>query len=228
MTIGNQLTVNNKVDKNSDVHSLGLNLNRNLLALMNNNGVSLTVLSRNTGIAIPTIKRLQSDPTTNPTLTTLLPIANFFGVSVNQLVDKDFSADEFYGYTENKNNWLKVPIIDWEHAISWPQEKKSHPNKKHVLVDIDAGNNPYALVVQEDDWIGIPKNSILIINSALKPANKDYVVVCKEKGHPTLKQMCVEGDKTYLRSLTPGLPAAAFDDSLKTLGVLMQIRRNIK
>ena len=69
-----------------DINSIGISLNRNLSILMKENGVSLSLLYRNTGIAIPTIKRLQNDPTTNPTIGTLLPIANFFGISITQLI----------------------------------------------------------------------------------------------------------------------------------------------
>ena len=220
--------MNNKFDQQVDINSLGLNLNRNLLALMTNNGVSLTVLSRNTGIAIPTIKRLQADPTTNPTLSTLLPIAKFFGVSVNQLVEGDFNPNEFYGYSENQGNWIKVPIIEWEQSLHWPPEKKSTIKSKDILVDIDVGENPYALIVEHDDWPGIPKDSILIINSSIAPTNKDYAIIYKENGYITLKQILVDENKRYLKSLTPGLPTALFDDSHKSLGVLIQIRKNIK
>ena len=194
--------MNDKLKRKIDSSAIGENLNRNLLALMNNNDISLTVLSRNTGIAIPTIKRLQSDPTTNPTLTTLLPIAEFFGVSVHQLISPHFDPGEFKGYVENKAHWLRVPIIKWEQTIDWHVNGKASAEAEYVLADVNAGDNPYALIVEEEDWITIPKGSILIINSSIKPSNRDYVVLHKKNAAPTLKQVVLDESKIYLKSLS--------------------------
>lgn len=61
-------------------------LNERLSGLMKDRAVSLTMLHRGTGVPLPTLKRLQSDPAANPTIGILLPVARFFGVTVDQLV----------------------------------------------------------------------------------------------------------------------------------------------
>ncbi len=60
-------------------------LSDNLTRLMAARPISLTELSHGTGIPMPTLKRFQSDPTANPTIGTLLPVARFFGVTVEDL-----------------------------------------------------------------------------------------------------------------------------------------------
>lgn len=211
-----------------DPETIGINLNRNLSRLMENNCISLSVLHRNTGIAIPTIKRLQSDPTTNPTITTLIPIANFFGVTIVQLIGNDFSNLRISGYIENRTNWLKVPLIGWKQTINWNKSEKIELTNDIVLADIDAGKFPYALKVEKDDWPEISKGSILIINSEILPEHKDYAIVYKSGQTPTLKQVLIEEEKIFLKSLNPYFPPSFFDESYKFLGVLMQIRKDTK
>src|SRR5579863_7222932 len=111
---------------------------------MEDNRISLSVLHRNTGIAIPTIKRLQSDPTTNPTITTLLPIAHFFNISISQLIGTEPLPSGIKGYKENKTFWLKVPLISWEKAIDWRKNSLQEKIDSFILVDIDVGQTPFA------------------------------------------------------------------------------------
>ncbi len=208
---------------------IGQNLNKNLSMLMETNGVSLTMLHRNTGIALPTIKRLQIDPLANPTITTLLPIANFFGITVNQLIGNHPIPKVITGYIENKSHWLNIPLTTWELVVAWSNKEIREKTNSFVLADIDVGENPFALTVIEDNWINIPKGALLILNSDIQPIHKDYVVICKAgQTHATLKQIIIDEEKTYLFSLNPYLPPTLLDDSYKLFGVLIQIRKNTR
>jgi SOS-response transcriptional repressor LexA len=223
--------VSQKNHSSLEVHPslVGLNLNRNLSRLMDDNNISLTGLHRNTGIAIPTIKRLQSDPTTNPTMTTLIPIADFFGLTVNQLISNELNLNTPMGCIENKSGWLNVPIIEWSQAINWPHLLEGKKANSYTLVDVDVGENPYALSVEEDDWLSVPKSSILIINANIVPENKDHAVVYKAgQNAPTLRQVIIDEEKIYLKALSPYLPPIPFEDIYRFLGVVIQIRKNIK
>lgn len=205
-----------------------MNLNINLSKLMADNYISLSVLHRNTGVAIPTIKRLQSDPTANPTMTTLLPIANFFNITINQLLGKEPLPKLSSGYIENKDNWVKVPLITWQETIKWADLKREK-FEDTVLVDIDIGQSPYALRVEEDDWFFIVKGSILIFNSEIKPEHKDYAIVHKNGySQPALKQVIYDEENIYLKSMNQYLPLGLFEEEHKFLGVLIQIRKNTK
>jgi transcriptional regulator with XRE-family HTH domain len=211
-------SVDTKHPSELNLESIGLRLNENLSRLMEQNHISLSVLHRNTGIAIPTIKRLQSDPSTNPTVTTLIPIANFFGVTISQLIDNAPLLSQ--KNDENKINWLKVPMIGWD--------LKNEPTA-FIYTDINAGNHPYALTVEEDDWLTISKDSILIINPDIQPGHRDFAIVHKiGHGSPTLKQVIIDQDKTYLKPMNPQFSPMLFDHQCVFYGVLMQIRKDMK
>ena len=213
----------------ADIDSIGKNLNNNLSKLMEFNGISLSTIYRNTGIAIPTIKRLQSDPTTNPTITTLLPIAKFFGITITQLIGGEPLPSKAMGYIENKTYWIKVPFIKWNEIIDWMNPEKKTQINSYVLVDIDVGKNAFALRVEEDDWLTISKGSVLIINAELTPEHKDYVIVYKTgQSVPTLKQVLIDEEKIYLKPMNHYFQPTFFDKNYLFLGVLIQIRKDTK
>ncbi len=212
-----------------DIDSIGINLNRNLTKLMEDNGVSLTTLHRNTGITIPTIKRLQSDPTSNPTITTLLPIANFFHITLSQLISSEPLPDRSSGHISNKTNWFEIPVIEWSQILEWIKSEDSFKASSYILVDIDVGEKAYALKVEEDDWLIIAKGSVLIVNANLRPSNKDYAIVYKnEQNIPSLKQVLIDEQKVYLKPMNPYFPISQLDESQRFLGVVMQFRKDLK
>lgn len=202
-------------------------LNRKLSKLMEENHISLTVLHHNTGIPLPTLKRLQTDPQANPTIANLLPIANFFRISINQLLD-DQSIKGHSGYITDQKNWIKVPIISWEESIHWPYAMTTEQTN-FILTDIDCGEKSFALRVENNDWIGFMQGSLLIINPDLKPEDKDYVIVYKKgQKQPTLRRFLIDEEKKYLKPLNLDFKTLPVDYSYCFLGVLVQIRNDIK
>ena len=62
------------------------NLSTVLTHLMSKNGLTSSELARKTGVAQPVIYRLMSGNTENPQILTLRPIADYFGISIEQLL----------------------------------------------------------------------------------------------------------------------------------------------
>lgn len=62
------------------------NLATVLTHLMSEMNISSAELARKTGVAQPVVYRLMTGVTENPQILTIKPIANFFGVSIEQLV----------------------------------------------------------------------------------------------------------------------------------------------
>ena len=62
------------------------NLSSVLTHLMSEKGISSAELARKTGVTQPVIYRLMTGETENPQILTLKPIANFFGISIEQLL----------------------------------------------------------------------------------------------------------------------------------------------
>src|SRR3989339_1637782 len=110
----------------------GQNLRERFENLLAEYKISLAQLHKNTGVPLTTLKRIKNDLFANPTLSSLAPIADFFSITINQLVGIDpLPTDLPLGvYIEKRDTWTAVPLISWEQAISWPncQNEISKPN----------------------------------------------------------------------------------------------------
>lgn len=205
-------------------------LNQVLTDLLTQTGVSLTQLSKNTGVPIPTIKRLQSDPDTNPTISNLLPIARFFDVSLNQLL----GVDEVPEWTESdylqNKQWTELPIYAWKDLVEATQNSKKKPVALGTIAtEMRLSDAAFALSVAGYEDTLFVEGSILIVEPQFKAEHKDYVLVYKARAsNVSLKQMYFEDGKRYLKSLRSGLPTVTLDHTYKILGVVAQVRYDFK
>ena len=88
-------------------HQLG----KRLQYLMMKLGIDETFLSTQTHVAKANISRLKNDPASNPTLATLKPLADFFGITVSQLLGEVPLEDEAF----QQGNHFRIPVIGFRH-----------------------------------------------------------------------------------------------------------------
>ena len=127
-------------------------LSDNLLGLMKKNKVTIAELSDATGIAEITINKLRNGQNDNPTIATLMQIANFFSISVNELLG-------------NKVN--SITILN-EDGIELAQK---------FLIDELNNNAEFALKITHNNYSEFQKDTILLISTEVKVKNGDYIVV---------------------------------------------------
>src|ERR1700721_1959638 len=87
-------------------------LSENLNMLMAKARLSSNELAREINIAATTIKRIRNKDQANPTITTLLPIANYFSISLNQLI-----GNEPFTSTGETCFVHKIPLLSWQDCI---------------------------------------------------------------------------------------------------------------
>ncbi|RDH39976.1 MAG: XRE family transcriptional regulator [Candidatus Aquirickettsiella gammari] len=89
-------------------------LNNTLDCLIRKRGINTNQLHKHTGIPLSTLKRLRLNKENNPTLASLAPIANFFSVSLDQLIGKT----PLLSKNEVETNSLTIPLISWKDIIN--------------------------------------------------------------------------------------------------------------
>jgi len=209
----------------------GEKLQENLARLMKHFKINMSQLHRQTGVPITTIQRIRTDPHANPTVTNLKPIANFFNISISQLIgDEPLPLTEGQGdhfFRENTAHWKKIPLISWVDAPTWGTA--SEPEHAIIEVDIDVSNQSFALVVEEENWNNFPKESILVIDPNLKIENRDFIITqIANQSSCSLKQVLFYENGQYLKPVEPNFPVTPFTKEYRVIGVVAQIKFNAR
>ena len=202
-------------------------LQQNLKELIGEYKISLAELHKNTAVPITTIHRMCDNPEANPTIASLKPIADFFNISVNQLIgDEPIEIKKIKKlYRENRQNWTSINIISWAQSIVWPSNIKNCKTNKTILTDISVSGSTFALEIKENHGHGFLKGAVIIVDPDLSPDNLDYVIAFKiGTKTPTLKQICSYEDEVYLKPLNKEFHAVKLTNEHKILGVVRQIR----
>ena len=204
--------------------SFGNKLNDILEYLMKEQGINTQQLHKHTGVPLSTLKRLRLNKENNPTVASLVPIAQYFNVSVDQLLGID--------PLEKKNclqNGITVPIIEWENASNPQKDKYKQSFASLLVTDMALSQHSYALIIKEQQWSNFLPGSLLVIDPQLTPNNRDFLIIAEEKVQfPQLYQLLIFKSKPYLKTSDSASEIISFTNNYKNLGVVIQIRMNYK
>jgi len=178
-------------------------LSKNLEFLLKKNELSSAKLSHASGVDKPIISRILSGKTTNPKVETLKPIADFFGITIDQLIGSKINLDKEHGVVVQINR-LRVPIIDWKHISYWLDIKSSYNASKTIDAKTSASKDSFALTIKDNQFE--PRfsiNSVIIIDPSLTPKNRDYILTkSKNSDTITIEQIIFENKKTFLKTVS--------------------------
>ncbi|MBA3661090.1 MAG: helix-turn-helix domain-containing protein [Gammaproteobacteria bacterium] len=202
-------------------------LSDNLNILMAKARVNASELARRTGLPASTIKKIRNSDNPNPTLSTLLPLAAFFSITVSQLIgDNDLNIS----YKSRSDSLLpkrELPKLTWQQIINWKSDLLF--NAPLIPIYHHYSDQAYALCIEDVSWSGFAKDSILIVDPTIAISHKDYVIVYKcGQEEATLRQIFYEDDHIYLKHMNEGyriIPASA---QHTFLGVVMEVRKQFK
>lgn len=211
-------------------------LNEVLTRLMKEANMNASKLSRNTGLAITTVKRLCSDDC-NPTLKSLEPIANYFDISINQLLGAEpLPQDKGQGMNiPNVMSWGLVPVITMDESVRWPQNKEEIQqrfNLEYVAVDAEPNETLFAMRLQGNSMEPrFSADTILVLDPQMKPHDGSVgLILHKGKSTPQYKEILMDGPDMYIRSINPELPGSKLEpyneEQFQLLGVLRHIRKD--
>lgn len=215
--------------KNQDFSKIGTNITH----LMEACGMDAAQLAQQTNLPASTISRLRSNTTDfSPNLSTLLPIAEFFRVTLSQLIGEEPINASVYGtFKPTKICKFPLPVLDAKTIQAFLTEQLAESSLT-VDVDISVSEKSFAYVLQGNAMEPhFPDKTLLIIDPAVSFENLDHILVIpKGKMSPILRQVLVDGDEQYIRALNPAFNEfAKFDHSShQVLGVMVQSRRNFK
>jgi hypothetical protein len=207
------------------------NINKTELHLVLNNlleinKISLVQLHHNTGVALTTLKRMRKPGAVNPTIQSLLPIAQFFGISVDQLIGITplTNNNQYSGYHESKDNWARIPLRQWD-GINSHLKSPHEPCATYIQTDIDISENSYALTINCNSWDGFAINSILVIDPKKSPSNESYIIGYNKSSKTySLYKLILLGHCKYIQPPVKGIAPSMMTDDFEFKGLVVQTR----
>lgn len=187
-----------------------------------------SVLGRLTGVLQPVLHRMLTGETDNPRIDTLLPIAQYFNVTLEQLT----------GITplhnKDKNIYASVsqaPLLSWPQLIPHIDAQKKSSDKIYYTHQ-KISEKAYALPVKDSTMVPIFQEAAwLLVEPELKPANKDFVIVDVETySEPILRQIYFDGDEVHLKPTHHQFKTLMLqkDDHYRFLGVVIETKHVLK
>jgi SOS-response transcriptional repressor LexA len=203
-------------------------LSDNLNLLMANARLNANELARRTGIPASSIKKIRNNDNPNPTLTTLVPLANFFSTTVSQLIgDVPLKVESNRIIDPSQQSQQSVPVITWKDAATWPTI--TNIEQTFVLSERQYSKNTFGLIVEENTRDRFIKGTLLLIDCEAPVQGQDYVIVIKDNQTiPSIKQILIEDDQIYLKSLQVENLIIPKSSEYKILGTIIEYRNYLK
>lgn len=212
-----------------------LSLMQILTQLMHDNHLTINQLSRNTGLSNTTIKRMCTIPDSNPTISSVEKLADFFGIRTTQLLGlESLMPLDSPQYVPDFEQWHKVPLITLEQAILWPIKEKeiqADLSTRYIKTDLEISDKTFGIVTRDSSLEPrFSDGTIFILEPDKEPHNKDFVLVLMNgKTLPQFRQIFVDGPDWYLKPINPDLAQVApftpmENNEFKILGVIIQAK----
>lgn len=199
-----------------------------LQRLLQEKGIQVTELARRINLNQPTLQRIVSGVYQRPRLTSLKPIADFFGITIEQL-----TGAESISWLPSKSETIRrIPILSPTEANHWPNVQ-GESQFLRTVIDIEAGKQTYAIKMPDSSMEPLfPKNTLLIIDPDKVPKDRGYVVV-KPSNYiePIFRQLLIDGKDRYIKPLSPDFERfkmVLLDPEDTILGTLVQARLDYK
>ncbi len=170
-------------------------LQKNITYLMASWGYSDADIASATGVPVSTIKRMIYVEDTNPTASSLIPIAKIFNVSIDELLNVDLNEQLMH----LKEKPSLVPILDIKQVSSWMAGTLDSCDISESTACDTRDEKAFAvenIFPVNDSMKG--KDATFVISPALNPKVGDIILMsCTDVKEPFLSQLFVDHDKYY-------------------------------
>ena len=172
-----------------------------------------------------TITNIATGKTIDPRVSTLQAIADYFNITVGQLLGREVLIDS---HTESMAQQI-VNVIAWEQASNW-QGVLSDPEKlkssKRISIDSISNKNIFALNVVGDAMSPqFYEGTVLIVDPDKTPNNRDFVIVSVDETKDVIfRQLFTEGKFKFLKAANQTFSSYEMQQNDEIIGVVIQAR----
>jgi transcriptional regulator with XRE-family HTH domain len=199
-------------------------LAENLSALIKQKNLNASKVAQDLQLPVMTIRRLMLGQTTDPRLSTLKMLADYFNVSIDALTG-EVSYQELGSWKNTRPNF--VPILPWEtiEKIDSIKELDLSAWKEWQPISVSGkdgiGKNAFALESRPSMHPRFPQNTIFVIDPDYMPKDGDIVLVKIKKGNElTLRELIIDPPQWRLQSVISDANVIVYSEiDLQIVGV---------
>lgn len=175
-----------------------------------------------------TIHRVLSGVTPDPRAGTLLPIAQYFNISIEQLMGVAELPSDFPLQQKKTFESVQVPFIPLNELIPWIKKDYTPTELYEVTSFSHKAMDQFCFVTQidTDEMVPILPKKIYLIAKKTKDIQKDDIVIAinlQENSILIRKYVVLKGEK-YLISSNLSYDIISFNHEIKLIGVVIEGR----
>lgn len=194
-----------------------------LKAIMERKKISSSELARCTGIAQPVIYRIASGETDNPKINTLIPIANYFKISLDELINGSASGGNGQAISDFNSaaQQQKIPLF----TLDVLSNKTAHHASEWFSAHTRTSASSFCVKISDDSFLpNFPVRTIMIFEPDIEPRNGDIILVSHKNEPLSIKKLLIDGGDFYLKPIRAELSAKpiAHKSDLEIMGVLVE------
>lgn len=205
-----------------------------LYDLMAKNRIKQTDLSRQTGIPASTLNKIFLGTTDDPRASTLRALAEFFEISIEQLLGLKKVPDSkdgnrvlgFPNQSPSSSAANVAPILNWNQVIAWLSESSIEKDQISDFVTIDSrlGENLFALKVKPSMAGHFRPDALIIIDPKAEFKDGNFVLVSVDQSEPTVRMISKDGADVYLKPLESFLTPIQLEPHHQIIGTIIETR----
>ena len=206
-----------------------------LTRLMKERKLTSAELARQTNIAQPVIYRMAVGDTDNPKIATLIPIAAYFGISIDQLIGIEPLPLSISASSDaqliKKPSLTTIPLISWQDIIQWGDCDKIQINA-YITTDMHVGSRGFALRVTDSSLRPhFIEKTLLTFDPDATVQSGDFILATLNHSKEIIfKQLLIDGKDRYLKPLNPELRTIFIEHpaELNIIGSLVEAKCQFK
>lgn len=203
--------------------------------LMEQFNVDDAKLSKVTDVPASTIARMRKNTQANPTTSTLRPIAQYFGISIDELIgDKPLSNPATLQIEDDEENTIvTLPVLTWDQVDEWVSGVSTQLNgqlTQWLKTEHDVSDHSFSIPVTSDSFGSLfRKGSLLLFDPLLTPKDGDLVLIqFRDSKQVALRKIIIDGEDIFVSSVNPEIKETKrLTDASYLLGVLFETRYTI-
>lgn len=166
-------------------------------------------LARATGIPKPTAHRIATGNCARPHIGSLIPIAEYFGITIEQL--RGLEPIEWLNNSEQLKELgvNQVPLLGWQDAKEKMTDEtiELYRNVKKIYTESLVSNLAFALELQDSSMEPIFSiNSLVIFDPQKNYRDRHYVLVkLQQYDEPLFRQLIIDAEDLFIKPLHPDL-----------------------